>query len=289
MDTAALTDQATDKNCMQAACCPNVCAGECARNNCLIVNADDWGRDSVTTNRILNCVDHNTISSVSAMVFMEDSERAAEIAQGSKVNVGLHLNFTLAHSAASCPAGLLEHQQRIARVLMRHKLAPAMFYPWLARSFEYVVKAQVDEFSRLYGTYPERIDGHHHMHLCANVLRQRLLPGGIVVRRNLSFGVGEKSRLNRMYRSRQDARLSQRYKLTDFFFDLSPVKPLERLKRICKLAAQFCVEVEAHPIREEEYAFMMNGGFESVCAEAQVARGYIAHMAWQNYAARSTP
>src|ERR1700758_5164513 len=44
----------------------------------LIINADDWGRDHETTQRILECTLRGTVSSASAMVFMEDSERAAE-------------------------------------------------------------------------------------------------------------------------------------------------------------------------------------------------------------------
>ena len=35
---------------------------------------------------------------VSAMVFMEDSERAASIARADAIDAGLHLNFTTAFS-----------------------------------------------------------------------------------------------------------------------------------------------------------------------------------------------
>ncbi len=42
----------------------------------LIVNADDWGRDRETTDHTLECVVGGAVSSVSAMVFMEDSTRA---------------------------------------------------------------------------------------------------------------------------------------------------------------------------------------------------------------------
>src|SRR5215472_6978785 len=47
----------------------------------LIVNADDWGRDTLTTNSILECSARRAVSSVSAMVFMEDSDRAAKLAR----------------------------------------------------------------------------------------------------------------------------------------------------------------------------------------------------------------
>ena len=158
----------------------------------LVINADDWGRDSTTTNRILDCCLLGAVSSVSAMVFMEDSERAAAIARERGIEAGLHLNFTAPFSASGVPAGLAQRQQQIACHLLRHRLAQIVFHPGLMRMFEYVAAAQLDEFRRLYGAGPDRIDGHHHMHLCANVLVQNLLPWGTMVRRNFSFDRGEK-------------------------------------------------------------------------------------------------
>src|SRR5580704_8891452 len=67
---------------------------ESAREGLLILNADDWGRDRETTERIFDCVRRGTVSSVSAMVFMQDSERAAGIAREANVDAGLHMNFT---------------------------------------------------------------------------------------------------------------------------------------------------------------------------------------------------
>ncbi len=129
-----------------------------SRSGKLIINADDWGRDQETTARILSCVARGSISSVSAMVFMQDSERAAGIAREQEIDAGLHLNFTTAFSAANCSAQLVQHQQRIARCLWRYRLARALFHPTLMRSFEYVVSAQLEEFCRLYGRMPQRLD-----------------------------------------------------------------------------------------------------------------------------------
>ena len=60
----------------------------------LIINADDWGRSVAETDAALKCFRERRITSVSAMVFMGDSERAAELAKENKLDVGLHLNFT---------------------------------------------------------------------------------------------------------------------------------------------------------------------------------------------------
>jgi hypothetical protein len=241
----------------------------------IIVNADDWGRDVPTTDRSLECVLQGAVSSVSAMVFMEDSERAANLATMHCVDAGLHLNFTLAYSALYCPARLMEHQGKIARFLNTHRLASAIYHPGLATSFEYVDKRQFEEYERLYGSWANRVDGHHHMHLCANVARHQLIPSGAIVRRNLSFGPGEKGYVNRAYRRRQDRALARRHRMTDFFFDLQPLESRHRLAGIVELATRFDVEVETHPIRHGEYNFLMSGELLRDAVGVEVSRGYI--------------
>jgi hypothetical protein len=236
------------------------------------MNADDWGRDRLTTDRILDCCLLGAVSSVSAMVFMEDSERAAAIAQEQGIEAGLHLNFTTSFANISAPASLMEHQLRIGRHLLRHRLAQIVFHPGLIRSFEYVVAAQVDEFQRLYGVAPERIDGHHHMHLCANVRLQKLLPPGTIVRRNFSFDRGERSRGNQLYRSLVDRSLARRHRLADYFFSLPPLEPVSRLQRIFSLANQFFVELETHPVNPEEYRYLAGGEFFRQIEASRVAR-----------------
>ena len=237
----------------------------------LIVNGDDWGREPLTTDRILECRGRGAISSVSAMVFMKDSERAAAMARERGIDAGLHLNFTTPLSSPGCPARLVERQQELARYLLGHRFAQAMFHPGLIRSFEYVVAAQVDEFRRLYGADPDRLDGHHHMHLCANVVLQGLLPAGTLVRRNFSFQAGEKSLWNRLYRRIGDGMLHRRHRLVDFFFSLVPLGLPGRLQRIVSLARQFVVEVEAHPVETEEYLFLAGGEMLRQIGDVQIA------------------
>jgi glycosyltransferase involved in cell wall biosynthesis len=240
----------------------------------LIVNADDWGRDTENTERALDCVLCGAVSSVSAMVFMEDSERAATIARERGIDAGLHLNFTSRFSGRGTPTRLIEHQQRLCRFLRWHRLAPVVFHPRLASSFQYIVSAQLDEFRRIYGEQPNRIDGHHHMHLCANVVFGNLMPSGTVVRRNFSFWPGEKGICNRMYRRLVDSILQRRHQLSDFFFVLPPPEPPDRLQRIFSLARQFVVEVETHPVNPKEYRFLMEGEIFRSAGDLQIARRY---------------
>ncbi|HEY6768052.1 MAG TPA: ChbG/HpnK family deacetylase [Candidatus Sulfotelmatobacter sp.] len=232
---------------------------ETQTGGCLIINADDWGRDRATTDRIRECFDTRAISSASAMVFMEDSPRAAEVAHQRGLDCGLHLNLTQAFSAPSVAAQLAGQHSRVVRYLRRSRFAQVCFHPGLANAFEYAVKAQVEEFWRLYGRLPERIDGHHHMHLAANVLLQGLIPEGSIVRRNFSFTAGEKSWGNRMYRGFQDRRLARKYRMTDYFFSLPPLDPASRLEEIFRLAQTAFVEVETHPVNAEEHQFLADG------------------------------
>jgi hypothetical protein len=150
-----------------------------------------------------------------------------------------------------------------------------LYHPGLAASFEYVVRAQQEEYERLYGAPAHRADGHHHMHLCANVVFQKLLPGGTIVRRNFSFEPGEQGYFNRLYRRWQDRLLSRRYRLADFFFGLLPLDPRRRLEEIFELGARFNVEVETHPINDEEYRFLVDGEFMRCAGKVAVARGYL--------------
>lgn len=228
-------------------------------NATIIVNADDWGRDIHTTDRTLDCVLRGTVSSVSAMAFMEDSERAADLALQHDVDAGLHLNFTTPFSAPRVSSRFSEHHARVARFLIRSRLSQVVYHPGLAGSFEYVVAAQLDEFRRIYGAEPGRVDGHHHMHLCANVLFAGLLPAGTVARRNFSFQAGEKGRVNRFYRRAIDRILATRHRLADFFFSLAPVEPVDRLQRIGLLARHAVVELETHPVNRDEYRFLTSG------------------------------
>ena len=250
------------------------------RTGRLIVNADDWGRDRNTTDRTLDCVRHGSVSSVSAMVFMEDSERAATLSREHTIEAGLHLNLTTPFSTGRCPARLIEYQQQIARHLLRHRLAQVVFHPKLIRAFDYVVKTQLSEFSRLYGVPAARIDGHHHMHLCANMLLQGLLPLNTIVRRSFSFEVGEKSVWNRYYRRLVDRMLARRHRITDYFFSLPPLQPEDRLRRIFSLSREYVIEVETHPVNTDEYQFLTAGELSRLAGDTRTDSPSV--VSWKN-------
>lgn len=259
---------AAEKSCVSAAQQTTPATGA------LIINADDWGGDPGITDRIFDCVKHRSLSSASGMVFMSDSERAAAIARRDSIDVGLHLNLTAPFTASGIPDGLARHQAKVIHFLTRNRFARTLFHPGLVQSFRYVVTAQLEEFRRLYDIEPQRIDGHHHMHLCANVLLGNLIPSGTIVRRNFSFQPGEKSSVNRLYRETTDSILKKGHRMADYFFSLPPLQPPARLERIVHLAKHSVVELETHPVNPDEYRFLMGGGLRDLIGSLSVAPGY---------------
>src|SRR5262249_10277696 len=153
---------------------------------------DDWGGWSSATNAIHECVKAGRVSSVSAMVFMEDSARASALAASSAIDAGLHLNFNQTFSDSGCPKDLKHHQARITAFFNLNRYAQVLYHPLLHRSFQMLVREQLAEFKRLYRRPPTHIDGHRHLHLSSNVILRGLLPAGIPVRRSFSFFPGEK-------------------------------------------------------------------------------------------------
>jgi predicted glycoside hydrolase/deacetylase ChbG (UPF0249 family) len=235
----------------------------------LIINADDFGRNSLATDRIIDCYSSGRLGSTSAMVFMADSERAAKLLESSKLDAGLHLNFTEPFSAPCVGTKLREHQNRIANFLNGSRFASLIFHPLLRNEFHYVFESQVAEFVRIYGGQPSHYDGHHHMHLCANVLLGGLIPKGAKVRRSFSFKTGEKSFLNRSYRSMVDRWILGRFLTTDLLFSLPQCVAAGGLERVFKLAAGENVELECHPESSTDLEILLSSAFFGLVSSAR--------------------
>ena len=224
----------------------------------LIITADDYGKTRHATDSIFKCFSSKRITSASAMVFMEDSERAASIAFKTSLEVGLHLNFTQSFSACNIPLKLREHHNRVASYLTKHRFFQVIYNPFLANSFNFLFMAQQEEFMRLYGKLPDFYNGHHHMHLCANVLASKMIPNGARVRRTFTFDQGEKNPFNLLYRHILDIWVSKRFISTDCFFSIFPVINHERLRNIINRANKETIEIEVHPENNEEIEFLLS-------------------------------
>lgn len=239
----------------------------------LIINADDWGGWRSATDAALACYEAGRISSVTAMVFMADSTRAAEIALDRGMNVGLHLNLNQDLSAPDCPAPVRESHRRVSRFLNRNKYCQLCYNPFLQDDFRATFAAQYGEFQRLYRRAPSHIDGHRHMHLCANMLLGNVIPAGLKVRRSFSFWPGEKSALNRLYREWVDRRLAKSQQITRYFFATSQCLGGPRFDRLVELAQRDPVELMTHPEVPAEMQFLLGPQFGAALARLQVG-GY---------------
>lgn len=223
----------------------------------LYVNADDFGWTKDITNRILRCYRQRKIHAASAMTFMKDSERAADLARQNGLPVGLHLNFTQDFTGETVTSTLRDHHRPVAAYLKARKINQILFNPFLRHSFDYVFRAQWEEFHRLYEKDPTRIDGHHHMHLCMNMLASGKLPKGIKIRRNFTFRPGEKDLLNLLYRYLVDRWLTSRFLCTDFFYSMAPINQ-GILKRLVLMSKSSDVELMVHPGVKEEYLYLLS-------------------------------
>lgn len=237
----------------------------------IIINADDWGRSRGETDAALSCYRSGRITSVSAMVFMEDSDRAADLAKDEGIDVGLHLNLSQRFAGRVQDRKLKEYHDHIVHFLTLNKYALLFYNPFLRRHFCYVYQTQVEEFIRLFGKSPSHIDGHQHMHLCSNMLIDGIIGEGEKVRRSFSFRPGEKSLFNRAYRRLVDWRLASKYRVTDYFFALSQQYQKDGLLRVSRLACEATVELMTHPAGHEEYAFLLSEDFLRTLKGVQMA------------------
>jgi predicted glycoside hydrolase/deacetylase ChbG (UPF0249 family) len=228
----------------------------------IIVNADDLGRSHSETDAALSCYAKGRITSATAMVFMADSERAADVAKITDLDIGLHLNLSETFTSPRVPVEFRRQHESIVHFLNRGKYALVLYNPFLRKQFQYVYQAQIEEFLRLYGKPPSHIDGHCHMHLCTNMLVDRVIPAGRKVRRSFSFSRDEKGLLNRAYRGLVDGWLQRRYLLTDYFFCLRQCLQAKRLDRVIELSKTANIELMTHPKNVLEYDFLMGNGFE---------------------------
>lgn len=233
----------------------------------LIINADDWGASSFITGRIKDFIDKGIVNTTSAMVFMEDSRNAAELAKDKGIDTGLHFNATEPFTRGNISPVLKEKHQRLINYLRKNKLSQVIYNPFLHKEFEYVFKSQYEEYARLFGKVPNRIDGHQHMHLCTNMLIGNFIPNKSRVRRTYTFAFGEKDLINRSYRIVVDQIITKRYECTNYFYSLGEViykkgkGQLETLKSILGLAHNNSIEIHIHPHMQADYEYCQSGQF----------------------------
>jgi predicted glycoside hydrolase/deacetylase ChbG (UPF0249 family) len=237
----------------------------------IIINADDFGRSEAETDAILECSEGGRITSATAMVFMKDSGRSASLARKVELDLGLHLNLSEPFTGADVPRQSRADHERVVRFLGAHKYALLLYNPLLRKPFASAYRGQIDEFTRIYGRTPSHVDGHHHKHLCQNVLLGGVIPAGESVRRDFSYWPGERSPLTRAYRRFIDRSLERKYIVTRYFFSLRECLATGGLPRVFRLARSSDVELMTHPSNQVEYDYLMSDRHED--ALSQLATG----------------
>jgi len=227
----------------------------------LIVNADDLGFDAPTTDSILRCFEGGRVGSASAMVFMSDSGRAAEIAREASLPVRLHLNLTEPFTDPSVPADVRERQARMARHLSGSQVAYRVCNPRLQRLIEQCIRDQLSAFADLYGTMPRDVDGHQHVHTCVNVLLARSLRGVKGMRATFNLPPDDGSLRKRSVQGLVNHLVQRRFDSTQRFTYLrkgNSCRSVADLAGIVSRASGESVEIMTHPGVGEERDLLMS-------------------------------
>jgi predicted glycoside hydrolase/deacetylase ChbG (UPF0249 family) len=226
----------------------------------LIVNADDYGIDRPTSDAILACLASGSITSATAMVWMEDSRRAAGEFPlgGGGAGLGLHLNLIEPYTADDVPPTARERQASLAAYFRSFPLALWLYNPATARRVNDCIADQLDAFRELYRREPTHVDGHQHVHLCPTALASRSLRSVPKLRPSFTFQHGEKPFPNRAYREALNALIRRRYVTPRWFVSVRSVgRELggageERLRGTERLSA----EVMTHPGWDDEFRYL---------------------------------
>jgi chitin disaccharide deacetylase len=222
----------------------------------LIVNADDLGHDRATSDAICEAFARGAITSASAMVFMEDSERAFELALAAGLPLGLHLNLMEPYSSTAAAEAERAEQARAVECFQAGFARRWFPSRRLMGSARRCVRLQLAEFERLRGGPPTHVDGHQHGHLSTPALWELSRLEDVAVRSSFTFRPGEKPRYNRALRSLLNRGIGSRFASTRRFHsirDLHPAFGGHGIEEVVAAARDIEVEVMVHPGLADEY------------------------------------
>jgi predicted glycoside hydrolase/deacetylase ChbG (UPF0249 family) len=238
----------------------------------LIVNADDWGGEERSTDAIHEAFRGGLVTSTTAMVYMDDSDRAASIARAAGLPVGLHLNLTQPFTDPATPAPVRERQLRLTEDFAGHgkdghpgvaSWRRWVYDPRLRSAVAAVLTDQLERFEALYGGPPTHFDGHNYVDVCPNVFLSSALPKGSKMRNSLDrypLGKGAMALARTVRQAARDRRFdSTRYVVHITDLDL-PDDP--RLQ----LAADDSIEVVTHPDHAPEMDRLKSETWDSCLA-----------------------
>jgi len=227
----------------------------------LIVNADDWGIDAATTDAIAACFAAGRVTSATAMVFMADSERAAELAQQIGLPLGLHLNLSEPYTGQTAPDAVRRRQAELTRRFgdRARRWRRWLPDPTIRTAVERCVKEQLAAFELLYGHRPTHVDGHKHVQVSPSVARTAALRD-LPLRRAFSDPTGARSPIATARRARHRWALA-RDGATAHLLPISSMRDdllAGREPALLAPAHDEPLEVMAHPGLAHERALLMS-------------------------------
>jgi predicted glycoside hydrolase/deacetylase ChbG (UPF0249 family) len=243
----------------------------------LVVNADDWGGSEATTDAILRTFEAGRITSTSGMVYMPDSDRAAELAGRAGLPVGLHINLTEPFTDPRTPQPVRDRQRRVAGRLGgagrdghpgTAQLRKWLYDPTIKADVDRAITDQIERFEALYGRAPTHFDGHNYVDLCPNVFLSRSIPAGASMRNSLDCYPLERSAMGVIRALRQRLR-SRRLHSTRYLLHIANLRLGEGETTDPRLRLARCapVEVMGHPDDEVELAAFMSPAWQRVLGE----------------------
>lgn len=215
----------------------------------LIVNADDFGWNRGATDLTAECFAAGQITSTTALMYMEDSDRAAALALERDFPVGLHLNLTDPFTAGSVPGPVRERQARACEIFGGAGLRKRswIYDPRLRGLTEAAIRDQLERFRALYGREPTHVDGHNHVQVCPNVITARALAGEKM--RDALWSYPSTRSAMGVARALRRGLTARGHRTTRYFLDVAELHrgSPEELARRVGLSSQTSVEVMCHP------------------------------------------
>jgi predicted glycoside hydrolase/deacetylase ChbG (UPF0249 family) len=234
----------------------------------LIVNADDWGLRAEVTDAILECWRAGAITSASAMVHMEDSGRAFELAAPQGPPLGLHLNLTTPFTAADVPPDRRQRQERAVAYFAGPQRRRLLFDPRLRGLIDACIADQLEAFAESGVRVARHADGHQHVQVCPTVLLSRSLSTLVTLRRAQSFTGAHRSVTKRAYRAAVNLLVRRRFGSVPFLSlrDLHPALGGAGLDRLAARAHLRDIEVMVHPAWEDERQVLLAAEWRQMLA-----------------------
>ncbi|MGO9908362.1 MAG: ChbG/HpnK family deacetylase [Solirubrobacteraceae bacterium] len=232
----------------------------------LIVNADDLGIEPRVSNAILECFQSGSISSTTALVWMRDSDRAAEIARHAHIPTGLHLNLIEPYTAPDVPPRVAQTQRRVVERLGKGGLGPQLYHRAWSEDFGQCIRDQLSRFTELYGVPPTHVDGHRHMHLAMNALLSRALQPVRRCRRPVNRPARESASYKRLARSALSVLVRLRFITTDACFSVRSLHPElggSGLDETLARADRSSIELFVHPGYRDELPLLRSAAWRA--------------------------